>query len=69
MSDHLGMSKIVRYEFMGSWLFFWALCITVIGIPLGILYLISGMLKVEHEMDDPERFIAAYRSGRLGRKP
>jgi hypothetical protein len=28
------MSKIVRYEFMGSWLFFWLVCITVIGIPV-----------------------------------
>jgi len=28
------MSKIVRHEFMGSWIYFWLLCITVIGIPV-----------------------------------
>lgn len=48
------MSKIVRYEFMGSWFYFWLLSITVIGIPLALLYLISGTLRIEHEMDDPE---------------
>jgi len=62
--DHQGMSKLVRYEFMGSWLLFWALAITVIGIPLAILYLISGLLRIEHEMADPERFIAEFRARR-----
>lgn len=28
------MSKIVRYEFMGSWLLFWLYCVTVIGNSL-----------------------------------
>lgn len=50
------MSKIIRYEFMGSWLFFWLLCITVILIPVAILYLLSGTLRIEDEMTDPEQF-------------
>jgi hypothetical protein len=33
------VSKVIRYEFMGSWLLFWLFCITVILIPVAILYL------------------------------
>jgi hypothetical protein len=62
------MTKIVRYEFMGSWLLFWAFCITVLGIPLALLYLISGTLRIEHELPDAERFVEEFRSGKLGRK-
>jgi hypothetical protein len=50
---------------MGSWFYFWLLSITVIGIPLALLYLISGTLRIEHEMDDPERFVESFRAGRL----
>jgi hypothetical protein len=56
------MSTIVRYEFLGSWLLFWALGISVIGIPLAILYLVNGTVRVEHQMDDPERFIEDFRA-------
>lgn len=55
------MSKIIRYEFMGSWFYFWLLSITVIGIPLALLYLISGTLRIESAMDDPERFVEEFR--------
>lgn len=59
------MSKIIRNEFMGSWLLFSILCITVIGIPLALLYLLSGTIRIETEMEDPEQFVAAYRAGKL----
>ncbi len=61
------VSKIVRYEFLGSWILFWAYCITVIGIPLAIIYLIQGTVRVETAMDDPERFLSEYKAGRVGR--
>jgi hypothetical protein len=60
----LSMSKIIRYEFMGNWLFFWLMCITVIGIPFAILYLLNGTLRIEDEMADPEQFVSAYRAGK-----
>jgi hypothetical protein len=56
------MSKIVRYEFMGSWVYFWLLCISGIGIPVAILYLLNGTLRVEDEMTDPEQFVSAFRA-------
>ncbi len=59
------MSKIVRYEFMGNWLLFWVLCITGIGIPIAILYLLNGTLRIENEINDPEEFVATFRA----RKP
>ncbi len=58
------MSKIIRYEFMGNWLLFWLLCITGIGIPFAILYLLNGTLRIEDEMADPEKFVSAFRAGK-----
>lgn len=62
------MSKIIRYEFMGSWFRFWVLCLTIVGIPVAILYLIDGTLRIEHDIDDPERFVEEFRSGKLTKK-
>ncbi len=58
------MSKLVRYQFLGSWLVFWFECITVIGIPIAVLYLISSTVRVETEVENPEELVAAFRSGR-----
>ncbi len=59
------MSRIVRYEFMGSTLVFWLLCLTGVLIPFAIVYLLNGTLRIEHEVDDPEAFVEAFRSGSL----
>jgi hypothetical protein len=58
------MSKIVRYEFMGSWLWFWVLCVSIIGIPLAVLYLVNGTVRIEDELDEPELVLEKLRSGR-----
>jgi hypothetical protein len=62
------MSKVIRYEFMGSWMLFWLLGISIIGIPLAILYLMNGTIRIEDELDDPEQFLAEFRSGKLAGK-
>jgi len=59
------MSKIVRNEFMGNIVVFWLLCLTVVLIPVAIIYLINGTIKIENEVDDPEEFVEQYRSGKL----
>ncbi len=56
------MGKIIRLEFMGSWLIFFILCISGFGIPLAILYLITGTVTVVEEMENPSEFILAYRN-------
>lgn len=58
------MSKIVRYEFLGSWLMFWLLCVTIIGIPLAILYLVNGTVRIEDELDEPELVLEKLRNRR-----
>ena len=62
------MSKVIRYESMGSWMLFWLLGISIIGIPLAILYLMNGTIRIEDELDDPEQFLAEFRSGKLAGK-
>ena len=61
------MSKIVRYQFMGNWFVFWALCVFVIFIPLAVLYLLSSTVRLDSEVDDPERFIAEFRAKSLAK--
>ena len=59
------MSRIVRHEFLGSWLWFWFCCVTGVLIPYALLYLINGTVKIETEMEDPEAFLIAYRAGKV----
>ena len=58
------MSKIVRYEFLGSWFLFWLVFTTGVGIPIAILYLMSRTVRVDTEMENPEEFVIAWRSGK-----
>lgn len=62
------MSKIIRHEFMGSRVLFWLLCVTGIGLPLAILYLVEGTIRIESEVADAERFVAEFKAGRLKSK-
>ena len=55
------MGKIIRHEFMGSRLLFFLLCISGIGIPIAVIYLIESSVTVEEEVADPTAFIDAYR--------
>ena len=58
-AEESSMATISRYEFMGSWLYFWLFCITGVGIPLAVLYLLNRT-----QVDDGERAIRALRAGR-----
>lgn len=58
------MSKIVRYEFLGSWFWFWLTFVTGIGVPVAILYLMSRTVRVDTEMANPEEFVVAWRAGK-----
>ncbi len=58
------MDKIVRREFRGNWLLFWVLCLTGIGIPLALLYLITGIVEIHSACEDAETAIEKVRARR-----
>jgi hypothetical protein len=53
--------KIVRREFLGSWIIFWLLCVTIIGIPVALLYLIDGIVTIEQQVEDANAVMEIYR--------
>ncbi|NIM49277.1 MAG: hypothetical protein GTN78_19860 [Gemmatimonadales bacterium] len=58
------MAKIVRHEFMGSAIIFYLLCLSVIGIPAAVLYMLAGTVTVEEDIEDPTEFLRQYKAGR-----
>ena len=58
------MGKVVWHEFVGSWVLFILLCLTIIGIPAAILYLIEHVVTVEEEMKNPSEFMDNFRAGK-----
>jgi len=57
------MAKIVRHEFLGSRLWFWFQCMTVIGLPLAVLYLLDATVQIEEEVEDVDALLAPFRKG------
>ena len=55
------MDKIVRRQFLGNWIVFWLLCITILGIPVAVLYLIDGMITIEQQVEDANAVMEIYR--------
>jgi len=61
------MGKIVWHEFVGSWAIFVLLCLTIIGIPVAVLYLIEHIVTVEEKMEKPSEFLENFRTGSSGK--
>jgi hypothetical protein len=55
------MDKIVRREFVGNWILFWLLCVTLIGIPIAILYYVNGTVVIEQQIENAEQFMQEFR--------
>lgn len=56
------MDKIKKREFVGNQLFFWVLCISGIGIPIAIVYLINSTIETEFEVENADQFWNHYRN-------
>jgi hypothetical protein len=56
------MDKIVRREFTGSWLLFWALCLSGIGLPFALLYLLDRTVEIHSEFKDAESALEKIRT-------
>jgi hypothetical protein len=37
----------------------------MIGCPIAIVYLLNGTLRIEHELDNPEEFVSAFRAAAI----
>ena len=61
------MEKIVRIQFMGNWIIFWLLCISIVGVPMAILYFVNSSMKIDSEVPDAEEFVKQFRSRRFKR--
>lgn len=59
------MSKIVRHEFVGNWVWLWLLCLTVIGLPIALLHLFYCTVRIETEIENPEELVYRFRAGKL----
>ena len=55
------MDKIVRRQFLGNWIVFWLLSITILGIPIAVLYLIDGTVTIEQKVEDATAVMEIYR--------
>ena len=53
------MDRIVRREFVGSWVFVTALCAAVYGIPIA---LINNTIEMHTEISDSEEFISLLKT-------
>jgi hypothetical protein len=62
------MARIQRRQFVGNRYLFWALCLLGITLPLAVLYGFESFVTVDHEIDDPEAFLDAFRAGKVGGK-
>jgi|TARA_R110001592_G_scaffold246590_4_gene508488 hypothetical protein len=54
------MDKIKCREFRGNAFWFWILCLSGIGIPLAILYLIESTIEIEYEVSDAEALLQQH---------
>ena len=55
------MAKVARWEFVGKWWLFWLFSISIVGIPVAILYLVNATLRIEEEVADPEALLERLR--------
>jgi len=64
------MGKIRRLEYVGGTLglIYIVLCVlTVILIPVGLVFLLENMILIEEEIDNPNDFMEHFRKGKVGR--
>lgn len=56
------MGKIVYHQFLGSQFFVVLLCLTVVGIPMAILYAVQCTVTVIEETPNPSKFLEKWKS-------
>ncbi len=62
------MAKLTRHEFVGNKLLVLLLFLTGIGVPFALIYLIEATVAIEEEVEDPNKFLDAWRSGKVANR-
>ena len=55
------MGKFIRREFLGNRFILWLLCMSVVGIPIAIVYLLECTVTIEESMEAPNEFLEKLR--------
>jgi hypothetical protein len=58
------MAKITRYVCVGNYWIFTLMCLTIVGIPGAILYLVNTTMAIEDEVEDPDEYVEFVRGSR-----
>ena len=58
------MDKVTRYEWHGNWLILTLLGFFVITIPIGVVYFMTRLLKIETQVADGAKLSEYLRSRR-----
>lgn len=57
------MDKVARYEWHGSWIILFLLCMLGITIPFAVVYFITNLLRIETEVADATK-LSEFLEGR-----
>jgi len=63
------MGKIVYHEYLGSRLLLTILGLSIIGIPLAVVYVLESTVTVEESVDSPGEFLEKQREKRRRARP
>ena len=55
------MGKVVYHEFLGSRLYVAVLCLSVVGIPVALIYLLSCTVTIVEEIEEPSEYLEAWK--------
>jgi len=53
--------KIVRYEFLGSYVYVCVAFFLVVTIPLAVIHIITTTVRIDEELKNPSEFLAQYK--------
>ena len=60
------MGKIIYREFLGNRLVFFLLCLSGIGLPIAVIYLLECTVTVEENVESPSAHLASLCGKRPG---
>jgi hypothetical protein len=58
------MGRIIWREFLGSRIIFFLLCLSIIGIPFAVLYLLEHLVTVEEAVEKPGQYVEEWKAGK-----